>query len=83
VPKTEELEGKIYKVIEQLTALRRENQRLHTECESLQSHVAMLTGENNKAQKILAEYEQLRRKQEQVTVRVERALHSLAGLRAG
>ena len=79
--KTEDLEGKIRKIVEQALFLRQENKRLRTECESLQSHVAMLTGENNKAQRTMAEYEQLRRKQEQVTARVERALGALNSLR--
>ena len=68
-------------MVDELATLRRENRRLNTECESLKSHVTMLTGENNKAQRMMAEYEQLRRKQEQVTVRVERALSSLNSLR--
>jgi len=82
VPKTEELEGKISKVIEALGTLRRENQQLKTECDSLKSHVSMLTGENHKAQRILADYEQLRKKQEQVTHRVERAISTLNAMRS-
>ena len=42
----------------------------------------MLTGENNKAQRILADYDQLRKKHEQVTHRVEHALTSLNALRS-
>jgi FtsZ-binding cell division protein ZapB len=81
VAKTEEIEAKIHKVVEAVSVLRRENQQLRTERDSLQSHVAMLTTENNKAQRILADYEQLRRKHEQVTHRVERALSTLNALR--
>jgi FtsZ-binding cell division protein ZapB len=81
VAKTEELEAKIRTVAEALAALRRENQQLKTESDSLRSHVTMLTGENNKAQRILADYDQLRKKHEQVTHRVEHALSSLNALR--
>ena len=80
--KTEEIEGKIHKVVEAIAVLRRENQQLKVERDSLQSHVTMLTTENNKAQKILADYDQLRKKHEQVTHRVERALTSLNSLRS-
>jgi ABC-type transporter Mla subunit MlaD len=81
VAKTEEIEAKIHKVAEAIDALRRENQQLKIELDSLQSHVTMLTAENNKAQKILEDYDQLRKKHEQVTHRVERALTSLNSLR--
>ena len=46
MPKSEELEAKIQKVAEAISLLRRENNQLRTECESLKSHVTMLTGEN-------------------------------------
>ena len=80
--KIEELEGKIRKVAEAVTALRRDNMQLRTERDSLKSHVAMLTTENNKAQRALADIDQLRKKQEQVSHRVERALTSLNALRS-
>ena len=79
--KIEEIEGKIRKVADAMAALRRENQQLKTERDSLQSHVAMLTGENHKAQRALADYDQLRKKHEQVAHRVERALSTLNALR--
>ena len=79
--KIEELESKIHRVLETFLDLQHENHRLRSECESLKGHLALLTDENAKAQKILAEYEQLRRRQEQVTHRVERALSSLNNLR--
>jgi hypothetical protein len=82
VVKTEELEAKIRKVVETCEALRRENQQLKNECESLRSHMTMVTGENHKAQRALADYEQLRKKHEQVTHRVERALQTLNALRS-
>ena len=82
MPKSEELEAKIHKVAEALVTLRRENQQLKTERDSLKSHVTMLTGENHKAQRIMADYDQLRRKHEQVTHKVERALSSLTALRS-
>ena len=81
MPKIEEIEAKIYKVAETITALKRDNLQLKTERDSLQSHVAMLTSENNKAQRILADYAQIRKKHEQVTHRVERALSTLNALR--
>ena len=79
--KIEEIEAKISKVVDAVVALRRENQQLKTERDSLQSHVAMLTNENNKAQRVLADYDQLRKKHDQVTHRVERALSTLNALR--
>ncbi len=82
MPKTDELEAKIRKAAEAIGSLRRENQQLKTECDSLKSHVTMLTSENHKAQRILADYEQLRKKHDQVTHRVERALSSLTALRS-
>jgi len=81
VAKIEEIEAKIHKVADAMVALRQENQQLKTERDSLQSHVAMLTNENNKAQRVLADYDQLRKKQDQVTHRVERALSTLSALR--
>ena len=80
--KTEEIEAKIHKIAETMTTLRRENQQLKTERDSLQSHVNMLSGENHKAQRVLADYDQLRKRHEQVTHRVERALTSLNALRS-
>jgi cell division protein FtsB len=81
VTKVEELEGKIRAVIGQLLALRKENERLSDEVQSLHGHVTLLSSENKKAQQILAQYERLRRVQEQVTNRVERALSTLNHLR--
>ena len=80
--KIDELEGKIRKVAEAIAALRRENNQLKTERDALKAHVAMLTSENNKAQRILADNDQLRKKHEQVNYRIERALTSLNGLRS-
>ena len=80
--KTEELEAKIRKVADTIVHLRKENQQLKVECDSLRSHVSMLSGENHKAQRVLADYEQIRRKHEQVTHKVERALSALSALRS-
>ena len=80
--KLEILEGKIRKAVEELLTLRKENERLHSECETLKSQFTLTAGESRKAQRILAEYDQLRRNQEQATVRVERALEKLNALRA-
>ena len=82
MPKSEELEAKIRKVADTLLTLHRENQQLKTERDSLKSHVSMLTGENHKAQRILADYDQLRKKQEQATHRMERALSTLNAMRS-
>jgi septation ring formation regulator EzrA len=81
VSKIDEVEGKVKVVVEQLTALRKENLRLRAETESLKGHVTLLSGENQKAQQILAQYEHLRRVHDQVTHRVERALTTLNTLR--
>jgi hypothetical protein len=82
VIKIEEVEEKIHRVVEAIGALRRENQQLKIECDSLRSHISLLTGENNKAQKILADFDLLRKKHDQVAHRVERALTSLNSLRS-
>ena len=81
VSKIEELEAKTHKVIALLESQREENSRLKMECESLKSHLTLLAGENEKAQKILAEYDHLRKRQDQITHRVERALSSLNNLK--
>lgn len=80
--KIEELEGKIRKVVEELLSLRRETQRLRSENDSLKGHVGLLSTENSKAQRILAEYDQLKRRQEQAVSRVERALATINSLRS-
>ena len=64
------LEGKIRKAVEELQSLRKENTRLRSEHETLKSQFALTAGDSRKAQRILAEYDQLRRSQEQATVRV-------------
>ncbi len=79
--KTEELEGKIKKVAEVLGTLRKENLHLKTERDSLKSHVSMLTSENHKAQRAMADFEQLRKKHDAVAQRVERALASVNAMR--
>ena len=80
--KLEILEGKIRKIVDELHALRKENGRLRSECETLKSQFTLTAGESRKAQRILSEYEQLQRHQQQATVRVERALEKLSLLRA-
>jgi len=80
--KVELIEQKIRAAVDQLYALRKENQRLRAELESLQGHVSLLSNENQKAQQILAQYDHLRHVQEQVTHRVERALTALNNLRS-
>jgi len=82
VAKTEELEAKIKKIVDTLGTLRRENEHLKAEYNSIKAHVAMLTGENQKAQRAIAEADQLRKKHDQITHRVERALSTLNALRA-
>ena len=80
--KVDELEQKIGLAIDQLVAFRKDNVRLRAEVESLKGHVTLLSGENQKAQQVLAQYDRLRRVQEQVTQRVEHALSTLNNLRA-
>lgn len=77
----DELERKVRVAVEELTALRRENQRLRAEADSLKAHVELLTSENQKAQQILAQHDHLRRVHDQVSHRVERALNTLNNLR--
>jgi len=75
------LESKLQKLVETLQALRKENARLRSECETLKSQVTLTTGESRKAQRILAEYDHLKRNQEQASARVERALQKLNALK--
>jgi len=75
------LEGKIQKVVESIQALRKENERLKSECETLKSQIALTGGESRKAQRFLTEYDQMKRTHEQATSRVERALQKLSTLR--
>ena len=75
------LEAKIKLAVEQIQSLRKDNARLQSECEMLKSQLALTGGENKKAQKILAEYEHMKRTHEQATVRVERALEKLSHMR--
>ena len=77
----EELEIKIRGVVERVAVLKKENQQLRAEYESLKAHMDLLNNENTKAQRIIAEYEQVKRRQEQVTHRVERALNALGTLK--
>jgi FtsZ-binding cell division protein ZapB len=74
------LSKKVNLAVEELRSLRRENQRLKAECEALKSQVALSSGEGRKAQRILAEYDQLKRNHEQAKVRVERALAKINSL---
>lgn len=80
--KSEDLEAKIRKVVDLVGSLRRENEHLRTERDSLKSQVTILSTENSKAQKILTDHDQLRRKHEQVTHRIEKALGTLNTLRS-
>jgi len=75
------LESKVKQAVEELQNLRKDNARLQSECEMLKSQLALTGGENKKAQRILAEYEQMKRTQEQATSRVERALERLSAMR--
>ena len=75
------LETKIRKAADELQTLRRENERLESECETLKSKIALTSGDNRKTQRILAENDQMKRNQEQAVVRVERALQKLNALR--
>jgi FtsZ-binding cell division protein ZapB len=75
------LETKIRKVVDEISALRRENERLKSECATLKSQIDLTTGEDRKVQRVLADYDQMKRSHAQVTVRVERALQKLNTLR--
>lgn len=76
------LESRIRDAAEELKILRRENDRLKSECEALKAQIAISNGESRKVQKIVAEYEQMKRNRDVVVTRVERALQKLNGLRA-
>ena len=67
--------------IEALQSLRRDNERLRSECDTLKSQISLTSGDSRKTQRILAEHDLLKRNQEQAVVRVERALQKLNTLR--
>jgi hypothetical protein len=79
--KLELLEEKIHKVVDELLRLRRDNERLTTECETLKSQIALTTTESRKASRLLSEYDHMKRSHEQAVGRVERALQKLNTLR--
>ena len=71
------LESKIHKLVDELQTLRKENERLKSECETFQSQISLTGGESRKAQRFLADYEQMKRTHEQAKHKVERALQKL------
>jgi FtsZ-binding cell division protein ZapB len=77
----EVLETRVRKGVEEIHLLRKENERLRSQYETLQSQLELMNGDNRKAQRILTEYNQLKRNQEQAAVRVERALQKLSAIR--
>ncbi len=81
--KTDELEAKIRQTVMLVASLRKENQQLRSEIDSTKSHLSLYNNENNKAQQILADYEQIRRKNEMVGQKVEKALATLQAMRGG
>jgi len=81
VGKIEEIEVKIRSVAQMLVTLRKENQQLKNEVDSLKAHLALFNNENSKAQQMIAEVEQLRRKHEVAAQKVEHALSTLSAMR--
>ena len=79
--KLDQLESKIHKLVDELLALRKENERLQSEQETLKSQITLTGGESRKAQRFMAEHEQLKRSREQAIQRVERAMQKLNTLR--
>jgi FtsZ-binding cell division protein ZapB len=79
--KLELLESKIRSAVDALKALRKENDRLKSKLATLKSHVDISQGENRKVQRILAEYDQMKRSHDQAVGRVERALNKLNAMR--
>lgn len=79
--KIEEIEVKIRSAVQMIATLRKENLRLQTEIDSLKAHLSLYNNENNKAQQMMADYEQMRRKQEVVTQKVEHALAAINAMR--
>jgi len=82
VTKIEEIEGKLRKLVEQFNTLRHENQKLRSAQEATRSTLEILTSENQKAQEILSEFQQLKKRQDQAVLKVEKALKTLNALRS-
>jgi len=82
VDKIDDIQEKIRKLIEQMGALRTENKKLREDQEATRATVELLSGENQRAQKILADYQQIRKRQEQAAQKVERALNHLNSLKS-
>ena len=79
--KIDDIQDKIRKLIDQMTALRSENRKLREEHEGTRATVELLSAENHRAQKILADFQHLRKRQEQAAQKIERALQSLNALK--
>lgn len=75
--KIDDIQDKIRKLVDQMTALRSENRKLREEHEATRASIELLSAENHRAQKILADFQHVRKRQEQAAQKIERALQSL------
>ena len=82
VDKIDDIEEKIRKLIDQQKALRTENRKLREDQEATRATVELLSSENQRAQKILSDYQQIRKRQDQAAQKIERALQNLNSLKA-
>ena len=80
--KIDDIEEKIRKLVDRLKVLRTENRKLREDQEATRATVELLSSENHRAQKILADYQQIRKRQEQAAQKIERALQNLNSLKA-
>jgi len=74
------LEDKIFRLVEEFKAVRRENESLRAENQRLKEEVGALHGSDSRAKEDLA---QLQTEREELKERVEKALALLASLEAG
>jgi hypothetical protein len=82
VDKIDDIEEKIRRLIDQIKVLRTENRKLKEDQDATRATVELLSSENQRAQKILADYQQIRKRQEQAAQKIERALQNLNSLKA-
>lgn len=73
------LEDKIFRLVEEFKAVRRENETLRAENRKLKEEIEALKGNENQAKDDLAQY---KKEREELKERVEKALALLASLEA-
>jgi FtsZ-binding cell division protein ZapB len=75
------LEARVRTAVDTIKGLRRENEKLKGELATLKSQMDIVNSESRKVQRILAEYDQMKRNHDQAVGRVERALTKLNAMR--